>query len=83
MKSRILYDPDIRNLLLVLFVCVVVLCFALLDYSTSPCPPGVEGVLLCNYYNGSEFHAGCAVMCNMSDVVVQSYLSGATTSKTV
>lgn len=81
MKSRLLTDPEIRGLLLILLVCVIILLFALLNNSQAPCLKGVRSVLVCDYYNVStegktEFHKGCTIICNMSDVEAQGYLSG-------
>jgi hypothetical protein len=87
MKSRLITDPEIRGLLLILLVCVIVLVFALTDNSQAPCLKGERSILLCDYYNASidgktEFHKGCTTICNMSDVEAQSYLSGST-SRTI
>jgi hypothetical protein len=86
MKSRLLSDPYIRNLLIVLLVCLIVAAVCLSD--KTPCQMGIRASLLCNYYNASPdgnitFQKGCVVVCNMSEVEIQGYLSGLTTSRTI
>lgn len=85
MTSRLLSDPEIRNLLLVLFVCIVVAVVCLLDTSRTPC---LKEMMLCDYYNVSadgktQFHKGCTVVCNMSDAEIRAYSSGAYTSRAI